>query len=207
MTQFPLPLAWPADARDAEFLVSSSNADAVRLLERWAAWPVRTALLVGPPQSGRSLLARIFAAQSGGQVIDDALAQPEEALFHAWNRAQAGMRPLLLVADAAPPGWAVTLPDLRSRLAACPVAAIGAPDDALVAALFERGFERRRVPVRDDVVAWLAARAERRHAAVMASVDTLADAALAQGRRLSIPLARATLEAQATLTERSDTRT
>lgn len=207
MTQFPLPLAWPADARDAEFLVSSSNAAAVRLLERWASWPVRTALLVGPPKSGRSVLARIFAAQSGGEVIDDAGVQPEETLFHAWNRAQEQARPLLLVADATPPAWAVTLPDLRSRLAASPVATIGAPDDALVAALFERGFERRRVPVRDDVVAWLAARAERSHAAVMATVDKLADVAVAERRRLSIPMARATLDAAATLTERSEPET
>lgn len=207
MTQFPLPLAWPADARDDEFLVSSSNAAAVRLLERWASWPVRTALLVGPPKSGRSLLARIFAAQSGGSVIDDAPREPEEALFHAWNRAQGGARPLLLVADAAPPGWAVALPDLRSRLSASPVATIGAPDDALVAALFARGFERRRVPVRDDVIAWLAARAERSHAAVMATVDILAAAAIEDRRRLSIPMARATLDAAATLTERSDIET
>lgn len=204
MSQFSLPLAWPADARDAEFLVSSSNAAAVRLLDRWASWPVRAALLVGPPRSGRTLLANIFAAQSGGSVIDDAHLRPEEALFHAWNRAQEGTRPLLLVAAAAPPGWAVALPDLRSRLAASPVASIAAPDDALIAALFERGFERRRVPVRDDLIAWLVARSERSHAAVTATVEKLADAALGERRRLSIPMARATLDAAATLTERSD---
>ena len=83
MSQFALPLAWPDDARDAEFLIGESNAAAVRVLEHWATWPVRTALLVGPPGSGRSLLGRVFAARNGGEVIDDADRAREDVLFHA----------------------------------------------------------------------------------------------------------------------------
>ena len=113
MSQIALPLAWQPDARDAEFLVSPSNAVAVAMLERWATWPVRTAVLAGPPRSGRSLLGRIFAARAGAQVIDDAHREPEEALFHAWNRAQEAGRPLLLIADDAPP--AMPAPPPRSR--------------------------------------------------------------------------------------------
>ncbi len=203
MNQIALPLAWPADEQ-GDFLVVESNARAVRMLEHWATWPVRTAVLAGPPQSGRSLLGRIFAARSGATVIDDADRTEEDALFHAWNRAQEERRPLLLIAAALPPMWNVALPDLRSRLSASPSAEIGAPEDVLVATLYERGFARRHLDARADLITWLTARTERSHAAVMETIDRLDRAALAGRRRLTIPLARETLEGARTASNRSE---
>ena len=197
MNQIALPLAWPADPRDDEFLVTPSNARAAHLLDHWATWPVMAALLVGPRKSGRSLLARIFAAKSGGTIIDDANGRPEEELFHAWNRAQSDRRPLLLTADAAPPVWAIRLPDLRSRIAATPVAEILPPDDALMHSLFERKFSQRGLDARPDLVEWLVKRIERSHVAVMRTVDALDQEVMESRKRLSIPLARTTLAAAA----------
>ncbi|MDR6787728.1 chromosomal replication initiation ATPase DnaA [Sphingomonas sp. BE138] len=202
MNQIALPLAWPEDER-GEFLVADSNVQAVRLLEHWATWPVRTAILAGPPRSGRSLLGRIFAARSGATVIDDAQAVDETGLFHAWNQAQGDRRPLLLIVAALPPQWSVELPDLRSRLAASPVAQIGPPEDQLISILYERGFARRHLDARADLIAWLTARTERSHAAVIDTIDRLDRAALAGRRRLTIPLARETLES-GTTSNRSD---
>ncbi len=165
------------------------------MLRDWQNWPGRVALLTGPRKSGRSLLARLFAATSGGQVIDDAEQHSETALFHAWNAAQACATPLLLVAQEAPPAWRIALPDLRTRLAATPVARIEAPDEALTTALLERGFLRRGLDARPDLVQWLAARLERSHLALIRAIDSLDAAALSGHRRLSIPLARATLAA------------
>jgi len=193
MSQMALPLAWPADPRDDAFIVTASNARAAHLLEHWGAWPVMAAVLTGPRKSGRSLLARIFAAKSGGTIIDDADRQSETMLFHAWNRAQEERRPLLLVADAVPPAWPVALPDLRSRLAASTHAAIDAPDDALVRALFAHLFERRGLDVRPDLLDWLAARVERSHVAIDRTVDALDQEVLERRKRLTIPLARTTL--------------
>ena len=197
MSQIALPLVWPADPRDDEFLVTPSNAQAVHALDHWATWPVMTSLLVGPRKSGRSLLGRIFAAKSGGAIIDDASNRSEEDLFHAWNRAQGERRPLLLIVDAPPPAWHVQLPDLRSRLAATPVAEIGAPDDALIRALFEREFARRGLDARPDLLDWLVDRIERSHVAVIRSVDALDQMVMERHKRLSIPLARTTLAAAA----------
>ncbi|WP_298670014.1 DnaA/Hda family protein [uncultured Sphingomonas sp.] len=197
MSQIALPLEWPADPRDEEFLVTPSNARAAHTLEHWGAWPVMTALLTGPRKSGRSLLARIFASKSGGAIIDDAEMRSETELFHAWNRAQADRRPLLIVADAAPPEWRIKLPDLNSRLGASPIAAIGAPDDELMRALLERQFLRRGLDARADLIDWLVARIERSHIAVMRTVDALDQEVLERRKRLSIPLARTTLAAAA----------
>lgn len=193
MSQIALPFAWPADPRDDAFLVTLSNDRAVHVLEHWATWPVMTAVLTGPRKSGRSLLARIFAGKSGGTIIDDAERIPEAELFHAWNRAQADRRPLVIVADLAPPAWVVRLPDLRSRLAASPIATIGAPDDALIRALLTQLFQRRGLDARPDLVEWLATRIERSHVAIERTVDTLDQDVMERRKRLSIPLARATL--------------
>lgn len=201
--QIALPLAWPADPRDDDFLVTQSNARAAHVLEHWAAWPVMTAILAGPRKSGRSLLARIFVAKTGGAMIDDAEGRSEAELFHAWNLAQAARRPLLLVADAPPPDWAVRLADLRSRLGASPVARIGPPDDALVEALLRRQFGRRGLDARDDLIAWLAARIERSHIAVMRTVDVLDQEMLGRRRRLTVPLARRVLTSAALIGEPS----
>ena len=193
MSQIALPLAWPADPRDDAFLVTPSNTHAAHVVEHWATWPVMTAILTGSRKSGRSLLARIFAAKSGGTIIDDAERVPETQLFHAWNRAQETRRPLLIVADAAPPEWKIKLPDLRSRLAASPIAAIGAPDDELMQALLVQLFHRRGLDARPDLVDWLVARIERSHVAVDRTIDALDQEVMETRKRLSIPLARTTL--------------
>ncbi|HEX8302435.1 chromosomal replication initiator DnaA [Sphingomonas sp.] len=200
MSQLRLPLGMP-EARETEFLVGGSNVRAVQQLERWATWPVMAALLTGPRKSGRSLLARIFAAKSGGTILDDADRAKEADVFHAWNRAQADRRPLLIVAEAAPPEWAVKLPDLRSRLAASPLLQIGPPDDALMPQLLERAFERHLLHAKPEVIAWIATRIERSHIAILRVADALESAGV---QRLSIPTARATLADACLLTVTDD---
>jgi hypothetical protein len=193
MSQMALPLGWPAAPGDDAFLVTPSNARAAHTLEHWGAWPVAAALLTGPRKSGRSTLARIFAGKSGGTIIDDAERVPETTIFHAWNEAQAARRPLVIVADAAPPAWSIRLPDLRSRLAASPHAEIGTPDDALMRSLIAHLFARRGLDARADLVDWLASRIERSHVAIQRVVDALDQEALERRKRLTIPLARTVL--------------
>lgn len=191
--QFALPLEWPADPRDDEFLVTQSNERAIQQLEHWSTWPVAAVVVTGPRKSGRSLLARIFAAKAGGQLIDDAEQQKEADIFHAWNRAQETRKPVVIVAYAAPPEWAIRLPDLRSRLVASPTLRLGEPDEALMRALFERQFYRRGLDARPDLIEWLVRRIERTHVALLRAVDVLDEAVLGSRKRLSIALARATL--------------
>lgn len=202
--QLALPFEWPADPRDDEFLVTESNERAVQQLERWSTWPVAAVVLTGPRKSGRSLLARIFAAKSGGQLIDDAEQQKETDIFHAWNRAQETRKPVVIVAYAPPPEWTIRLPDLRSRLVASPTVRLADPDEALMRALFERQFFRRGLDARPDLIAWLARRIERTHVALLRAVDVLDETVLESRKRLSIPLARATL-AEAGLIDGSQT--
>lgn len=193
MSQIALPLDWPADETDADFIVTTANAEAVRHLEHLSTWPVWATVLTGPRKSGRSLLARIFALKTRGTLIDDAEDAAEERIFHAWNAAQETRRPLLIVADRAPPEWRPRLADLRSRLAATPVIRLGEPDDRLIDALIERLLLTRGIPTKPEFRAYVVARIERSFVAVNRFVDLVDQAALARRVKVNTALAKTVL--------------
>jgi hypothetical protein len=188
--QFALPLDWSAaGSNDPPLVVGACNADALRYLAHPATWPVAKVVLAGPPQSGRSLIGRIFARSTGGRVIDGPDSVSEEEMFHAWNAAQDGRGLLLILADSAPSGWDVRLPDLRSRLAAVPVLHIAAPDDAYARDYIETQFALRGLAVGGDVADFIVRRMHRSHANLARIVDLLDAASLARGARVGKRLA------------------
>ena len=189
-----MPFAWPVADRDEDFLLSDANRQAFEHLTRWSLWPVMATLVTGPRKSGRSLLGRIFVRKTGGRLFDNAEAHDEEALFHAWNDAQARRRPLLMVADAAPPFWEVTLPDLRSRLAATPQVEILEPDDKMVGDLIVKLLGDRGIAVPPELADFLVPRIERSYVAVLQVVETLDRAVLSHHRRMTVALAKRTLQ-------------
>lgn len=191
-------LALPLDegsANDSDLIVTTANEAAVRLLTDAGSWPSHTVILTGPRKSGRSLHARLAARRTGARVIDRADTLDELPLFDVWNDAAAASRPLILVADRAPPDWSARLPDLRSRLASCPVARLSNPDDRLADALLEKLLWRRGVTsgpaVRRDALTAM----ERTHVAIWRFAEAVEGGApltrgavraiLAHGQRLA----------------------
>jgi len=194
MTQAALPFAWPVADKEEDFLLSDANRIAFDHLTRWSLWPVMATLVTGPRKSGRSLLGRIFVRKTGGRLFDDAEDHEEEALFHAWNDAQARRKPLLIVADAPPPQWKIALPDLRSRLAATPHVEISAPDDALIGQLIVKLLGDRGIAAPQEVADYLVPRIERSYVSVMRVVDILDRVMLSHHRRMTVPLAKRALD-------------
>jgi chromosomal replication initiation ATPase DnaA len=189
--QMVLPLRWKAAQGQKDFYVSQANRDAVAFLDGWSTWPVPAALLIGPPGSGKSHLAAIFARRANARLWDDAdRTASEEALFHAWNSAMEERRPLLMTACSAPIDWNLSLADLKSRLAATPRVAIRAPDDALLEAVFAKLWRDRGIEAPADFTHYVLSRIERSFEALNRAVDALDAAALAAQRPLTIPLAR-----------------
>jgi hypothetical protein len=194
MNQIALPLDWPVADREEDFLLSDCNRDAFDHLRRWALWPVSATVLSGPRKSGRSLLGRIFVRKTGGRLFDNAESHDEEALFHAWNEAQTRRRPLLVVADAPPPQWQISLPDLRSRLAATPQVEVGSPDDALIAQLIVKLLGDRGIAAPPELADYLVPRIERSYVSVLNVVDILDRVMLSHHRRMTVPLAKRALD-------------
>lgn len=195
--QIALPLDWSAGGtNDGPLIVGTSNAEAIRYLRHVSTWPVRTAVLTGPRGSGRSLIGRLFARETGGRVIDGHASVSEEEIFHAWNAAQASGEPLLIIADAPPAEWNIQLPDLRSRLAAVPVLAIGEPDDCLARDLIEALFAQRGIALAPGVASYIVPRMERSYAMVHRVVAALDAASLERGGAIGVRLTRETLLSQ-----------
>ena len=196
-SQIALPLDWSAGgSNDGPLIVGTSNADAVRYLRHVATWPVRTAVLTGPRGSGRSLMGRLFARETGGRVIDGQDSVSEEEIFHAWNAAQTSGVPLLIVADAPPAEWNIALPDLRSRLAAVPVLTIAEPDDCLARDLIDALFAQRGIVLAPGVASYIVPRMERSYAMIHRVVAALDAASLEKGGGIGIRLTRETLLSQ-----------
>ena len=192
MAQFALPLTIGGD-HAARIVVGPSNQAVVDAFARAAQWPFRTAILTGPPRSGKSLLARWFAENGHGEAIDDADTVGEDELFHRWNRAQASATPLLVVTSRPPGEWQIALPDLASRLGSALLVKIGAPDDAMLEALIGDHAARHGLVLGEGASAWLLPRIERSHAAVEALVAEIDRLSLERKQGVTISLLREAL--------------
>jgi chromosomal replication initiation ATPase DnaA len=213
----PLELGHRAALGREDFLVTPSNRDAVAWLDLWPAWPATGLVIHGPEACGKTHLAEVWRARSGAFRYDagdlagrDApellgasravvvegveLGVDERALLHLYNYLTQEQGSLLLTAITPPVAWKVVLPDLRSRLAALPAVAVGAPDDALLEAVVVKQFADRQLRIAPEVVAYLVPRLERSLSAVRRVVTELDRAALAEGRAITIPLVRQVLE-------------
>jgi chromosomal replication initiation ATPase DnaA len=205
----------PALARE-DFLVAPCNEEAVAWLDRWPDWPSSAVILVGAAGAGKSHLARVWRARTSAAsveaaslrrsdpwawlkpapvcVVEDAPGGvDEQALLHLLNAATEAEGHLLITAVSPPSRWALRLPDLASRMRAAPIAELRAPDDALLGAVMVKLFADRQVTVTPEVVSYVLPRMERSFAALRALVVALDEAALAQARAVTVPLAREVL--------------
>jgi len=175
--QIALPLMPGSQSgRATRIIIGNGNAEAVDALRQPETWPFGTAVISGPPRSGKSLLAQWFSQSGLGDVIDDADTTPEDELFHRWNRAQEVKRPLLIVSNAKDGVWRIKLPDLASRLGAAMHLRIEAPDDAMLADLIALHAEMRGLVLDDSATAYLVPRCQRSHLGIeklVAAIDRI----------------------------------
>lgn len=193
MSQIALPLAPVGAGAPSRIIVGNANRAALDALAAAQGWPFRTAILAGPPRSGKSLIARWFAENGAGEAIDDANRIDETELFHRWNRAQESGTPLLLVSGAAGT-WKIALPDLASRLGAALHLEIGAPDDAMLGELILLHAELRGLPLGPDALAYLVPRSERSHMGAERLVGTIDRLSLERKQAPTLSIWRDALE-------------
>ncbi len=172
MTQIALPLR-AGQGRPRHIALGNDNRAVLEALQVAPGWPFRTAVLSGPPRSGKSLIAEFFAESGAGEAIDDADRIDETQLFHRWNRAQESGTPLLLVRSSGAGEWRIALPDLASRVGAALALSIGEPDDEQLAQLIAVHAEVRALALGPDAAEYLVPRVERTHLAVERLVETI----------------------------------
>ncbi len=216
MTASPRQLVFDLAHRQAlgaeDFLVSSSNAAAVEMIDRWPGWPHPASFVAGPQGSGKSHLANVWRLRSGAGIVaaadlDDPIVASlpdssaiviedidrgiadEKALFHLLNRARESKLSVLITSRAPPGEQEFRIPDLRSRLRALPMVEVAPPDEALLKAVLVKLFDDRQLSVEPQVIDYLSLRMERSMAAasrIVAAIDRLA---LATHRKVTRPLA------------------
>jgi chromosomal replication initiation ATPase DnaA len=213
--QLPLDLGHETGFSRDELIVTVSNAAAVRLIDQWPDWPASLMILAGPPGSGKSHLASIWArkaaartvspgekgaseaaATAGANVLIDGLGgQPidESALFHLINAVREGGKHLLITSRRWPSQWPVALPDLMSRIKSAPMIEIAEPDDELLAGVITKLFADRQIAVESNVVRYLVSRIERSLATAQNVVARIDRAALENQARATRQLAASVL--------------
>lgn len=208
-----LALPPPTYARE-DFVVAPGNREALAWIDRWPDWPAPALSLGGPPGSGKTHLAHIWARQAGANfvegsalegltvadltdlvatspahVVEAADRAPERALFHLYNLAREHRGWLLLVAEALPAQRSIALPDLASRLRAAPAVALAPPDDDLLGSIILKQLADRQLHAAPGVVHYLLAHMERSGEAARHVVAALDRRALAERREIDRRLA------------------
>ena len=214
----------PAQGRE-DFLVAACNEDAVSWIDRWPDWQGGSLALYGATGSGKSHLAEVWRARSGGVLIDasdltvsavpeiaragavilnhaDAVGE-EVALLHLINLLRQDGGFLLCLSDEAPGRWNTQLADLRSRLIAMQSVGIAEPDDHLLGAVMLKLLSDRQLRVPLEVISFLVARIERSFAAARTMVVMLDRLAAGEMRPLTIALARKALAQMAEISNNS----
>jgi chromosomal replication initiation ATPase DnaA len=216
MTAAPRQLVLDLAHRQAlgaeDFLVSSSNAAAVDLIDRWPGWPHPAAIVAGPQGAGKSHLANVWRLRSGADIVDAAqlhdarvaALEPgsalvvedidrgiadEQAVFHLLNRSRESKLAVLFTSRIAPGDLDFRIPDLRSRLRALPLVEVQSPDETLLKAVLVKLFADRQLNVEPAVIDYLSLRMERSFAAASRVVATVDRLALAMHRKVTKPLA------------------
>ncbi len=210
----PFDFRQPDSYRREDFILTEANS---RAFDRITGgdWPDGRLVLVGPAASGKTHLATIWTAMSGGMLIpaaglpdlpigdippgsclaiDDSdlvttRTDLEPPLLHLINYVGEQGGTILMTACQPPSRWACRLADLGSRLEGTALARLYQPDDHMLAAVLVKLFADRQIAVPTSVINYIVPRIERRYSDAVRVVDQINRRSLATGKRISRRLA------------------
>ena len=167
-------------------------------------------LIIGPTKSGKTHLARIWAANcqaaipGADQVGDlavkggtvpvlledvDRAGFEETALFHLLNQSMRDSRPLLMTSREPVANWPFVTDDVKSRARLATCFNILAASDMQLCHMFAKLFEDRQIVVSPNIISYLVARIERSPAEVFALSEILDRLALKKRRPIGRKIA------------------
>ena len=218
--QLPLDFYYrPYMGRD-DFMPSSCNFAAFRLIDSWPMWTYFAACIYGPEGCGKTHLATIFAHTVSTLthwpykipcikakdinfetleyfnlcqclIVEDLNENIDnEALFHLYNHYRNEGGYILFTSQQAPARLNFHLPDLRSRMNIVPSAAINEPDDEMLSALFLKLFTDRQITVAPEVINYMLHNTQRSFAYACKLVAEIDNISLAKKRAVSIAIVK-----------------
>lgn len=204
--QLTLELGHTPAQGEADFLVGEGNALAHGRIMAFPHWPDPVTLVTGPPKSGKSHLARIFADRSGARfagiedlkslateggiapvIVEDVdrLDYDEAGLFHLLNQSMRERRPILLTAREDIANWPLATDDVRSRARRAAAYTLELTDDIQLSQMFVKLFGDRQIKVDPKIIGYLVARMERSAEEVVILADLMDRLALAKGTAIT----------------------
>ena len=224
MEQLPFNFEHRPTLDREDFLVTSGNVEAVKMLDSYPSWPSHAIIIYGANGCGKTHLAHVFVKKTGGKtplisaadltaeqvpyllaksgnlVVEDMeTLKDEEALLHLYNYAKETGSHLLMTSEVAPADLAIKLPDLSSRLLATPAIRIGNPDDAFIKALLVKLFADRQLLIGEEAIDYAIKNMERSFKGagdLVAAADKLS---LAKHKAITIPLLREILKSNSSI--------
>jgi chromosomal replication initiation ATPase DnaA len=204
--QLTLELGHTPAQGEADFLVGEGNALAHGRIMAFPHWPDPVTLVTGPPKSGKSHLARIFADRSGARfagigdlealateggtaavIVEDVdrLTYDEAGLFLLLNQSMREHRPILLTAREDVANWPLATDDVRSRARRAAAYTLELTDDIQLSQMFVKLFGDRQIKVDPKIIGYLVARMERSAEEVVILADLMDRLALAKGSAIT----------------------
>ncbi len=114
----------------------------------------------------------------------------ELAVFNLFNRLREAQRPLIMAAHSSPHGLAISLPDLKSRLAWDVVYHLSPLTEAQCLEVLQQRAGLRGLELSNDVSAYLLKRIARDMHSLLDWLNRLDDASLAAKKKLTVPLVK-----------------
>ena len=198
-----------------DFIVSSSNYEAISWFDKWPSWTKNGLSFYGETGSGKTHLVHCWKLMTNGLIIDsenldnfsikniyknphvaidNASKVPEEILFHIINICNEEKGTIFLLDRKAPSKWCIELKDLRSRLRSMTIIELKKPDDKLIELLFIKLFSDRQIIVSNDVIKYLLTRVERNFKDVQILVEEIDTQSIANKKEITIPFVSSILK-------------
>ncbi|KTC72434.1 ATPase regulatory factor involved in DnaA inactivation [Legionella birminghamensis] len=117
----------------------------------------------------------------------------EEAIFHLFNKIRDNDAHLLISSTTSPAASAISLPDLRSRLAWGLTYHLEALNDDSKIKVVQQAAEKRGFQLKDSVALYLIKRCTRNLHDLLQILEQLDEASLAAQRKITIPFVKETL--------------
>jgi chromosomal replication initiation ATPase DnaA len=196
--QLILPLSFKSVKNRENFIISSSNESAVKLVENFNYWQKNTisaAIIFGPKGSGKTHLSSIFGDNNNSIYLEslssfnlDAIKKgnvyvvdnfhpckfyPSELVMHFFNRVLNFDGSILFLSRFSPHDMNWDLEDLNSRIRSIISSEINEPDDVLLYSFMVKYSNDKKLFLSDNHIFYILERVERSFENIIKIIDKL----------------------------------